>query len=326
MPSYFEDSSQWRLHSNGGVVPLKMLDQTGEFESEQGSVRYSALIPSNLLITFLQETFPPAIPYGNLMVPQSNPLPGLPGLTARRVSFKRFDSSLPIDPFGFDPTASAGTYSPVIQVDVEYGLNRIQQPNPSDPTTFLEISGDTTGDFFHTTAPRASWLKKKAATNDPGADAEPGAVNNPRLNPETVSSEPVKDPTVPILINAPQTEWTIKWNQIPFTYFRDVLIYRLRWCLGRVNSFNFPVLFYAEPETLLFAGYNYRQTYTWRSGQIGTPPVSLEMKFVEKRIVWDGVLKGHNDFWRPGVGWQYIRMGNGLPVYESRDLNVIFKV
>lgn len=326
MPGYIEDPSLWRLSSNNGTVPLKMIDQSGEFEADQGSVKYSAFIPANQLVTFLQETFPPPIPYGDMMVPQSNPLPGLPGLTARRVSFKRMDPSLPIDPFGFDPTAPAGTYSPVIQVDVEYGLNRIQQPNPADPLTFLEISGDTTGDFFHTTAPKASWKRKTANPADTADSAPPGKVNNPRLSPTTVGTDPVKDPTVPIIINVPQTEWTVKWNQIPFTYFRDCLIYRLRWCLGRVNLTNFPVLFYAEPETLLFTGFNYRQTYTWRSGNIGTPPISIEMKFVEKRIIWDGVIKGHNDFWRPGVGWQYLLMNNGKPAYETREFGVLFQV
>lgn len=327
MAGYYDDPSQWRLHSLYGDVPIKFLDVDGEFSNEEGSVNFKALIPPNRIKDFLVQTFPPPIQIGNITVPQAAGLPGLPALSARKVSFKAFDNGKPVDPFMFDPEAPRGTYGELIEVTVVYGQNRIQQPNPSDPFTFLEIEGNVTGEFLHTTAPKGRWKKATRDPKDPPDDKTPGADNAP-LNPRIPgNTEPVANPTVPINVLVPKTEWTVKWNQIPFQYFNDTLMYRLRWCLGRVNSAIMPVLFSAEPETILFLGFNYKQQYTWREGYINRPPINVEMKFEEKRVVWNGVAVGHNHFWRPGVGWEYLFIdGVSTPTYAARDMNALFLI
>lgn len=330
MASFINNPENWRLHSNNGIVPLKYTGIEGEFQPQQGELQFKCVIQATSIKEFLLETFPPQIKVGNIFVPQSAGLPGLPAMTATKVTFKAQDDGLPIDPFGFDLDAPAGTYNRLIEVVVTYGMNRLQQPDPSNPFSFLEISGNHTGDYLSTTAPAGKWQlttgKNIPVKKPDGTSNAPGASNTP-ANPRIPgTTEPVADPTVPIVITVPECEWTVKWNQIPFEYFRDVLIYRLRWCIGRVNSDLFPVLFNLEPETLLFLGWNYTQSYTWRDGEIDTPPVSIEMKFKEKRLIWNENVIGHNHVWRPGKGWEYMLIDGGQPVHNITDLNVLFQI
>lgn len=346
MAGILEDPSQWRLRTNTGI-PFKFLGTSGEFSPEEGNVNWRVLIRSNQLIAFLTEIFPPSITIGNVSIPRTAPLPGLPSLAARRLTFKSFDESLPIDPFGFDPSASADTYFPVIELDVEFGPREVpdREPDQNNPFSFLEISGNTTGEFIHSTMPQSKWQPKTNPDlanadddfepdtggddeDDPSAWVDPG-TNKPAdgaVNPTLDATEVCKDPTVPCTILVPQTEWTLKWNQIDFAFFRDVLVHRLRILMGRVNYAPVPVLFNALPETLLFVGYNYSNQFTWREGNIGTPPVSLEIKIIEKRVVWKGVVRGHNDVWRPGTGWETLLIDGTNKMYRAWDYNGLFSL
>ena len=365
MAANFEDPDSWRLRLNG--VPVKYLGTDGNFDANTGSVTYKALIPSGRIVDFLEGLFPPPLTVGNLSVPQSTALPGMPGLIARKMSFKG-QMTEPTDPFGFDSTAPTGTYQPVIEVVIEYGMSRLQSPNPNDPKTFLEISSQASGEYLKVETPNAKWHHKAESPATPQPDSTAPSNNNsirpadvdavpPGASPNASSKEAVKNPNTPITVLVPETEWTVKWNQIPYQYFVDVLIYRLKWCLGRVNSTYFPILFNADPETILFMGWNYTENFTWRDTYIEKPPINLEMKFKEKRVVNNGIVCGWNHAWRMKDGWNYLLLngytvaeqavinqaaydtwvaGNragkrptavlGGPIYQGRDLNVLFKV
>lgn len=328
MASYVDRPDLWRLHSLNGIVPLKYEGVDGEFQPEQGEIQFKCTLQAGDIKQFLVETFPPPIRVGNIFVPQSSGLPGLPSLTATKVSFKNKDDGLPIDPFVFDPAAPSGTYGKLIEVTVSYGMNKLQKPDPTNPFSFLEISGNHTGDFISTTAPSGSYLPVKSADATAAKIKDktvPGAQNAPADAPPLSPRIPVANPTVKVVITAPQCEWTVKWNQIPFEYFRDVLVYRLRWAQGRVNSDIMPVLFNLEPETCLFLGWDYQQQYTWRDGEIDTPPVNVTMKFLEKRLIWNGYVIGHNHVWRPEAGWTYFTIDGTNPLHDLRDLNGLFQ-
>lgn len=337
MASNLDAPELWRLTSpGGGAVPIKFLGLEGEFELENGSVTFRCLIPSNRLVEFLVETFPPPLIVGEIAVPQSATLPGLPGLVAKKVKFKNQDDSRPVDPFGFDPYAPPGTYHPVIEVTMEFGPRSNPDPDPTDPRTFLEISANNTGEFIQSTSPKARWRTETPNPSNLPDDEDPGSEVPPDTKTETQdpskeppvagATESQKDPTVPMMVLVPHTEWTVKWNQVPYFYFYNNLVRRLRWCMGRVNSDSMPLLFGAVPETILFMGYNYTETYTWRDGDISTPPINVEMKFIEKRVVWNDRIIGHNHFWRPGKGWERLLIDGTNPVYALRDHNVIWDV
>lgn len=347
MASNFDDPSLWRLLI--GTVPFKMMEVDGDFEPESANITMRGLIPADRLVEFAVGAFPPPIQVGNISVPQPFGLPGLPAMVCRKMSFKSFVDGKPIDPFGFDSGASSDTYGKVIEVNLEFGASPIQQPDPEDPNTFLEITGNSSGNFLHSPAPNAKWKVKERNPTDPPDGQAPGVGTGftppePGVELGTASNEndfvhssssqstarnsrPVNsDPTTSVTIVAPQTEWTIKWKQIPYEVWVNKLVVRLRWLLGRVNSEKFPILFNALPETLLFVGFNYTQTYTWRDGLISAPPIDLEMKIIEKHVIWNGVIRGHNDFWRPGVGWETLLIDGVRPSYEGRDFMVMFKI
>ena len=325
----------WRLKL-AGEVPMKWKNLSGSFEFEKGEITFSAIIASTDLIAFVETLFPPTIRQGSIVYTPSVTLPGIPGLVAKKVSFKNQDDGKPIDPFLFDKNAPADTYHPLIEVDIEFGPRVNTNPQADDPRTFLEVSGDSTGEFIHSPAPNAKWQAESADPNNLPDSEDPGLPGLGNTNTESDdpvgkppvagASSPQKDPSLPMMIMVPHTEWTVKWEQIPFFYFYNVLVRRLRWCLGRVNEESMPLLHDALPETILFMGYKYTQIYTWRSGQVNVPPITIEMKFLEKRVVGsDGLIKGHNHFWRPGFGWQRLLINSGGdPAYQSRDMNVIW--
>ncbi len=330
MASNIDHPELWRLHSNNGIVPLKYLGIEGEFTAESATVTMKTLVHTDYLVAFMNETFPPPERVGNLLVPKSNPLPGLNALVATKASFRTFDDQKPSDPFHFDPSAPEGTYNELIEVTVEYGRNKLQAPT-TDPITFLEISCQAKGEYIAMLAAGgASKIQGETNTQQAKIEAKiaPGGNNAPLPVNTRIPAEkaPLRTGDPEYKVTVPLTEWTVKWPSIPFEYFRDVLIYRLRWALGRINSDVLPFLFYAEPETVLLEGYNMTQQFTWKDGGIDKPPCNVEMKFTEKRVVWKGLICGHNHLWVPGTGWKYYLLNGTDPLYESIEMGGMFNI
>ncbi len=323
MASNFDDPSLWRCRSPSGAIPFKFIEFTGSFESVAGSCSLRGLIPASRMQAYLTEMLPLPLQTGNLTYPKWTSLPGLPDMMCTGIKFKSFDDGLPIDPFGFDPDASSTTYYSVVEVTVEYGP-ALPIPNNNDPLTFLEISASSSAEYINTTAPKAMWQEVSRNTlNRP--DAEPPVLREKPLLPDDLGAKtPVKDPTIPITIIIPKTEWTVKWNQVPYAYFKDLMIKRLRWCQGKVNDTNFELFFGAYQETVLFESYSFKQHNSWRNSTIGYPSMDVEMKFIEKHILWDGKTRGWNDVWDPKTGWKRLLIDGINPVYASRNLLEIF--
>ena len=334
------DPSLWRLRTSGGI-PYKMVEMDGSFSEEEGNVNWKAYIAAYQLPAFLAELFPPPLVIGNKPIPRVAQMPGAPGLHAKTISFRTQTEGLPIDPFLADPSAASGTYNQVIEVTVGFGTG-YKKPDEEDPRLFLEISSNASGEFYHTTCPGAKWRPQRNTAVQPDApedgEAEPeNPVDDEEVaDPDTGDTEgkgeevedddePNKDPTAPVIITVPQTEWSVKWTQIPYELFTTVIIHRLRLLLGRVNSTPFELLFNAYPETILFEGFNYQTKYSWRDDNVETPPVQLEMKFLEKRVFWKGYIVGHNHFWRPGKGWQRLLVDGVNSTYGPWNLNLMFK-
>lgn len=334
MASNFDDPTQWRLTTVGGIR-YKWLSIDGEFGEEEATAQVKVLVEASSLLNFMLEMLPPPVQIGNISIPQGSTLPGFPQMAVRKVSFQSFDGSMPIDPFGFDPSPPDGTYFPVVQCTIHYD-SRIKKrdTDENDPLTFLEISSSASGEFLHTNAPKSRWqVQENSVLGDGDDEADGGWIDaaTNRLNgSNTDTDEEVnRDPSAPVTIQVPLTEWTIRWPQVPFTLYRDVMVHRLRQMLGRVNKseFNVPLLSTLERETLLCVSHAHNEQHTWRDGLVSTPPVSVEIKLLEKRIVWNGVVCGHNHFWRPGHGWQLLYLNeNQDRVYKQWDFNILLTI
>ncbi len=297
-----EPVSEWRRQTSGGIK-YKLLDgfPTGNFADEDAGVTEEYLLQASDFEAFLTESFPPPVVIvGTLFYPRRRPLPGFPVLVTHRVNCVPWDKGKPADPFGADSGAAAGTYDQFLRVTVEYGPTQEndQERDPTDPLTFLEISANVSGEFL-TTMPRgiAVWQE-----------------DNGKVTFDT-----------PHTIVVPTTEWTIRWTQVPWDFFNDTLIARLRSKLGKVNQGAMTTLHDAPAETILFIGYSRQQQFTWREDNAGQPPMVVEMKFLEKNFEDSkGTQVTQNMFWRSGVGWQTLLFDGGSRAYATTNLDEIF--
>lgn len=308
-----EDPSTWRLRTNSGI-PYKLVSREGSFGGffDESNLKEEYVFQTSQLLNFAAEMFPVPFDFGDFILQRKGTAPGNPFFFPMRVHWKAHIDGLPIDPFGVDANAPAGTYKDVCRVTVDYRTaNEFEEA--SEPRDFLEISANATGEFIHTDAGGGSWQSRLSA--------------NPSLN------TAIKEPVVPAHVTAPMIEWTLRWPQVPEVFFQQKQMARLRASLGKVNSVAFSILYNAVPETMLYAGHNYREIYTIRGSNLASIQrqrfIELEMKFVEKFIpdstLFNGYA-GHNHVWRPGIGWRKLLKADGNPLYQSVDFNSLFTV
>lgn len=327
MAGHLEDPTQWRLRTNGGV-PYKLKSLEGEFEFEKAGLNVNMLIASNQLFALMAEMFPPPTVFGDLTIPQYAKY-GTTNLGVKRVRFKSFDDNLPIDPFNLDGSAPAGTYFPVLELDVEVGSTPFGSKKGDDPFTFLEISADASGEFIHS-PPTAAMTQEAVPNTDTLPNGAFGPLPRKAFEAANKPPKPLRVPNIPHTMLVPQTTWSVGWKRLFFENFRDVIRPRLEYLLGKVNSAPFTILYGTWPTTLLFLGYSYKYNYTWRDGYVDKPFVDLDLKFLEKVVIWDGVVRGHQDIWRPGKGWDRLVLkydrttGVREYTYQEADFNILF--
>lgn len=308
MTSVYEDPSSWRLQTGGTGVPYRIVAMGGEFGPEEASAQVEMLVPADKLLQFALEMFPAVTYLGAFPIyPSYGKIYGT-NLYAQRISWKGHVDGKPVDPFGIDAGAPAGTYQKVCHLTVSYQtMNDQEQSDENQPETFLEVSCTGGGHFVHTDAPGAKWWKSEGSTV---------------VAPET----DVVGPNIPLGMTVPTTDWDLSWPRVPYTYWTTTLIGKIRAALGRTNDAAMPIFANAPKGTILFAGYTLRKSYSWRSGVTYQSPFNLNMKFSEMRVVDEsGTVRGWNDVWKPGVGFRYLTHKDGTPVYRYHDLTGIFK-
>lgn len=303
-----QPSSEWHLQTVGGI-PVKMVSRTISFGEEDASAVEVVIIRANRLAAFVAESFPvPYMSLGSLIYPRRRYFPGLPSLIARQIRCEGLVDGVPIDPFDSDLTAPTGTYQKNVRVTLEYSTSSSNSvaANQNNPRTFLEVSSNTGGEFL--TSP----VRGSAVWYTPG-----------------YPNEEVKEVDALAVQMQPETEWSVRWSQIPHDYFSGVLLGRMRAALGTVNSAAMALCYDAPAETVLFLGYAMQQQYTWRTGYSGRPPVQLEMRFLEKNLRaydWRSATitqVTHNHIYRPGLGYERVLI-DGQPLYQQANLNLIF--
>lgn len=297
--SIHEDPSTWRLHTAGGI-PYKLVDgnPTGSFDEENAEVTEKYIIQASNLQAFVKESFPPMIVWdGRFSFESKRPYPGLSTLVTQRVSFEPLEPGKPCDPYRIDPGAPEGTYAEFLRLTISYATQKQNDVDPDDPETFLEVSADAAGEFLMLPADNAN---AKWSTD----------------------LEPVTGLNVPLGQMIPQTDWTVRWPQLPAAYLPTVLG-RIRAVMGRVNGDVMTLLHNAEVETVLCMGYSFREQDSWRADLDGRPPVELEVKFLEKSLPGE-VPIGHNHFYRQDTGEYDTLLMSGEKVYGISVMDNLF--
>ncbi|KKN88381.1 hypothetical protein LCGC14_0249440 [marine sediment metagenome] len=293
------DPSTWRLRTASGIR-YKLMEgfPTGTFEDENATAEEQYIIQAPNLFAFVLESFPPPIVIGNFFInlPKRS-FPSLVSLQTKRISYQPFEDGRPSDPFGIDLGAPDGTYADFLLVTISYATGK-NSGDDNNPTTFLEISSSATGEII--TIPTTG--------NNFGSP----------------TGDPVQDGVVPVSQVIPETEWTVRWSQIPNTFF-DVLLNVMRPLMGRVSSVPMPLLRNADASTILFMGWSHEEQFTWKKNFVDAPPIQVEMHFVEKNLNIDGFTIGHNHFYNPKTGaWEQLFNAKGELVYRSGNLNKMF--
>ena len=313
MTSIYEDPNSWRLQTGGAGVPYRIIGMSGEFDPENANAQMELLIPADKLTRFALEMFPAVVNTAASSLGLAPPIYPSFGkiygtnLYAQKIRWKGHVDGVPVDPFGVDPGAPADTYQKVCHATVDFAtMNDQTESDPTNPETFLEISCTGGGHFISTSAPGAQWKLNETTVEPVVADRAVG-------------------PDIPLGMSVPTTDWDLSWPRVPYTYWTNYLIAKIRAALGRVNTAAMPIFANAPKGTILFVGYSIRKSYSWRSGVTYQNPFNLNLKFQEKRVVDEaGTVRGHNDFWKPGVGWRYLTHKDGTPIYRYHDLTGIF--
>jgi hypothetical protein len=302
--------SEWRLRTAGGI-PYKLKTTEGSFAIEDSGSSETYIIRASDLMNFVNESFPYTVSFGGYVVfARERGMPGFPRMYSKTVKYKSITDK-PIDPFGTDPNAPDGTYEQFLEVTIDYGPSTVSDDDPDqdDPETFLEISSSASTNFLANTA---------------------GSINT-TWGPEfgaagTAQATSAVDVDVPATVIETSIEWSFKWPTVPYQYFSDTLIARMRAALGKVNSGPTALFHNAPAETILFLGYSLGQSNTWRRNSgVTVPPLNIEFKFLEKGFKdVAGNLVTHNHFYRKGVGWRRLYV-NGSAIFSQTNLDSIFR-
>lgn len=299
------DPSTWRLRTQRNQVPVKVLERTGEYDGNLIRVSETYIIQASKLSLFLDDCFPAPILINGF--PYYYPrlyANGLPTCTAQSVSFEALVGGRPIDPFQSDTDAADGTYEEFLKIRVDYGTAPCgeSQPEQTDPKTFLEVSASVGGNFLHND------LGESAKWSNP----EGGVVD-------------VKDKDTQRIVTELFTEWSIKWNTIPWSWFQDTFKNRLDLAMGKVNSTAMTMFHKSPAECILFLGYDYAQSFSYKPGYIGQPFITVNMKFSEKNFTYRGTRVNHNMFYHPTANRYYYLLPDGVnKTYEAVNLNALF--
>lgn len=306
---------------NNVPIRYRLVSREGWVERNESGAKEVYLIAANQLLSFIFLSYPPADNRFGIPHWADRRMPGVPNLVTRRVSWKSHVDGLPVDPFNVDPAPPLGrnaTYHPVLEVTIEYD-NKTEEPDENDPETFLTITANAAGEFLMVpSASETLWEAGAPAIGEPEQAGPP---------------EPNRSATLPASVIIPETEWNVRWAQVPRDYFKETLLPRMRDRVGTVNSSAATFLYDAPAETLMFVGYSVTRENQFVATRAGVeeelPPVTVDMKFLEKNVVkiTEGVTQrfGHQHVYRPGGGWQRLLV-DGERLYEETDMNVLFEV
>lgn len=332
MAGNIENPNLWRLQTPEGIK-YKLIQRSGSISRTEARETDVLLIQSEDLEDFANEVLPRFEIIQNmdgtlsLQVEQNLVIQNQPLYHGVDIAWKDFIDGKPVDPFDEDSGADANTYAPVVQVSLTYS-----------PEAWIDwkVDGRASGKYIHTPAGASVWLPATVGS-DPTTGALVGTNDAGQAN-----AVKAKEGIVPTTVVVPEVDWGTIWPAMPQEFFRDYYIGVLRENIGKVNDAAVPLLFDAPAETMLLAGWSYREYLNWRNDVENYPPsggaptpgsvhylVEVSLKFIEKHVQdptggQGGVpiVYGHNHFWRPNRGWSKLVKSDSTPVHEAVDFGV----
>ena len=331
------DSAEWKLTTDGGI-PYKLLEgyPTLHFFADGAEAKEEIIIEKDNLVDFLREAIYMAqvTTTGGVSYRRSRQCPGFSGMYADDIKVEPFPKDKPLDLTGeYDNDASFARF---LKLSISYKpMESGDETSGDDPTPWLEVTSDFAVEVMAAKADTSTlyWVTDQAYvdvdTQQQYAVGDWVPLRSLNMGETRVSM---------------MTEWTVSWKHVPRAA-EAILRVRMRLAGGTVNSVAMPLLGNAEPGTILFMGASGRKETVW-AGEGEQPPYTIDMKFTEKRVVEDGVVKGHNYVWVPEAnrympvirrevltsaeytptkGWYTNEtLGYGRPLYLYTDLNLLW--
>lgn len=301
------DFDDVRLSTAGGIA-YKLLSMKGGESDESATATEVYVIRASNLDAFMIESFPTPQVIGNLIaISPRRAMPKRPFLVTKQVDFESVDDR-PIDPFGNDALAPAGTYQPLVKLTIQYEIarqNEDDQPDENNPESFLEHSINAGAEYLHI-PPKKVEISAKGIEEQSAADV----------------FEVNKDPQLGAYKIIPTIEHSLRWKFVLKPAWTT--IYQT---LGKVNDAAIKVFNDAKPESVLFSGISGQQSYRYFRRTIQTLPWSLDFKFSQRCVFEANKTYGWNHVYSPNKNaWVKLRrQENNLFLYETADFLELFK-
>jgi hypothetical protein len=320
--SYLDNPDSWRLATPIKGVPYRFVSAEAEYTYNEGEAVWSVIIPQDRISDFRDEMFPPPDPgkveQGFVELPRPKVMPGDPSMVATKIKITPHVEGKPFDLFSHDANAAFETYQPLAAVEITFSTK--------EDIEYLEIRGEGSGEFI--TIPPT----EKAVYDLVSAGVTQAEID---ANPDWYTDYVISKKPTAITIMLPLINWSVTWTGVPFEFFTETLVHRLRDAMGKINHAPLEFLFGAPMDTILFLNWDYAQTNTYRlyEGK-RAKTVNVTMNFVEKRIplqisddeTGDSAYGGHNHHYVPGVGWAHVAIGDDpKPTYKQTDLAILIQ-
>lgn len=284
------DISDARLSTDGGIKYKLVQGPTFDVDDQGATSKEKYLIAASDVAAFLAEAIPPAqLVNGFVQRPARRRMPGTQVFVTEHVHAEPHSNEKPGDPLGFDSNAASGTYNDLYAVDISYrvGLeSEDNEPDPNDPSTFLEHSVNVSGEFLTVNPQDLCYM-----------NLDVNSVGDAQIL-------PYKKADIPMAKIHAMIEHNFRW---PFALKPkwDTIIQSL----GCVNDASVKLTdeFTLNPFTGLFVGISGQRRYIWTGtsnpnvAPVKISPWSLDYKILQKEIK-DGSFQGTDQVW----SWNHV--------------------
>ncbi len=289
-----------------GGIPYELVEGYPTFEHtlEGDTAVEQYVIRASDVRAFVAESTPPPYILGNYVFPTlPRRMPGTLFLFTKSLSFQPHSSTLPGDPLGADTGAPAGTYETDYLVTINYTTVKKEDPDPTEPETFLEHSISIGGENYQ--------VSNTQVKVDDGATAMA-----------------LTDKEAPgLYVSVAMIVHTYKWPQVLLPNW-DLYVNML----GKVNAAAQSVFNSAVAETILFESVSGSQNSVWNGASASVQPWNLSFTFKQRvkvdatagNVTWNHCFVPNRGKWLKPY-WTPTGTSDKKYMYETANLSLMFR-